>query len=653
MSRNENRLVSRHEISTLAGINSGQPVAGNRSGQQRADQAEAISELYGPLAQRVRGGGPQTGYLQLLVCSVFVRNRAPEQWAKVTDLVAEAVADQSDPTKLLDSIGEIADAVLREHGVPQGMQRVFARLRPTAVEDVAQVLRTCHDLGHDSLPALLDRFAAWGQHDGGELHTPPGIVQLVTDSLLGAVTGPVQCHDPYLRSGEFLSRAASVVPGIVTSGFGRHPDQLRLAAMTIAAHGAEATGLVPGDALAPDSKLRTPKRFDFVVTNPPFNQKASGKWPVPAGGWPFGTPPKKNGNFAWLQRVFASLSDGGRAAVIMPNQAGVSEDKAELTIRAAMVDQGVVECVVALPPGLFATTAVPVSIWFLVRQKDTRDSVLFIDARATGEKNASQRRLSEGDVRSFVEILHEWHLGTSEFKPKELGRGGIAVAASLAKIRDLGYSLSPADHRPIPGTVATENAVPLDTLCEIQAGPSNAILKKLQTVDNGVPIIAPAQLRHRGITAENTKQVSPEDAARLKKYQLRDRDILCARTGTLGPCAIADRRTAGSLFATGLIRLRVRDLAKVDPHYVIAFLSLPSTVTWIENKAAGTTIPSISSANLGKLPVPLPPLDEQQRIGAELAEADAGIVALHKQIQIAEDERTNTVIALFANPRLA
>lgn len=645
--------MSRHKISTLAGINSGQPATGNRFGRQRSDHTEAISELYGPLAHRVRGGGPQTDYLNLLVCSVFVRTRAPEQWAKVTDLVADGVADQSDPTELLDSIGEIADTVLREHGVPEGMRRAFARLQPTAVEDVAQVLRTCHDLGHDSLPALLDRFAAWGQRDGSELHTPPGIVQLVTDSLLGEVTGPVQCHDPYLRSGEFLSRAAAVVPGIVTSGFGRHPDQLRLAAMTIAAHGAEATGLVPGDALAPDGKLHTPKRFDFVVTNPPFNQKASGEWPVPAGGWPFGTPPKKNGNYAWLQRVFASLSDGGRAAVIMPNQAGVSEDKAELTIRAAMVDRGVVECVVALPPGLFPTTAVPVSIWFLVRQKDTRDSVLFIDARATGEKNAGQRRLSEDDVRSIIDVLHAWRLGAGEFKPKDLGRGGIAVGASLADIRDLGYSLSPADHRPIPGTVAAENAVPLHTLCEIQAGPSNAILKKLPTVDNGVPIIAPAQLRHRGITDEHTKRVSPKDAARLEKYQLRDRDILCARTGTLGPCAIADHSTAGALFATGLIRLRVRDLAKVDPRYLVAFLTLPSTVTWIENKAAGTTIPSISSANLGKLPVPLPSMDEQQRIGADLADADADIVALHKQIQNAEDERTNTAIAFFANLRLA
>ncbi|MGV9613248.1 N-6 DNA methylase [Nocardia xishanensis] len=588
-------------------------------------------------------------YLQLLLCLVFVRIGAPEQWARITDLVAGAVGDQSDPAKLLDTIGTIVDAVLREHGVLPGMRPVFARLQPVAAEDVSQVLRACHGLDHDSFQAILDRFAEWGQRDSSEFFTPPGIVRLATEILFGGVTGPVRCHDPYLRFGEFLSGAASAAAGVETSGFGRHPEQLRLAAMNIAVHGAGVADLLPGDALAPGDLSDRPVRADFVMTNPPFNQKTSGEWSAPDGGWPFGAPPKKNGNFAWLQHVFASLSDGGRAGVVMPNQAGVSEDKAELAIRAAMVEQGVVECVVALPPGLFATTPVPVSIWFLVRREEIRDSVLLIDARAAGQKKAGQRHLREQDLQPIVDCYREWSSGAAEFRPKALGRDGIAVAASLAEIRRLTYSLNPADYRPIPGEIAAVNAVPLSALCEIQPGPSNDTIKKLKFVDDGVPIIAPVQLRHRRITDEHTKWVPPGDAARLGKFQLRDRDILCARTGTLGPCAIADHSTEGMLFATGLIRLRVRDLDVLDPRYLIAFLSLPSTATWIENKAAGTTIPSISSANLGKLLVPLPSLDEQRRIGAEVATADAGIAALHKQIQTVEEERTNATIALFAN----
>ncbi|MFE3545390.1 N-6 DNA methylase [Nocardia sp. NPDC059177] len=634
---------------------SSQSVAGKGSGEQRTDQADAFDELFGPLAQRVRGGGPQMDYLQLLLCAVFVRVCAPGQWARATDLVAEAVADQGDPAKLLDSIATIADVVLREHGVLPGMRPVFARLQPTAVEDVAQVLRTCHGLDRDSFEPILDRFAEWSHRDSNELFTPRAVVQLVTDVLLGEVTGTVQCHDPYLRSGEFLSGAASMlseatsmVRGMATSGFGRSPEQLRIAAMHTAVHGVDVADLRQGDALASGTVSEQPMRFDVVMTNPPFNQRSSNDWPAPPGGWPFDAPPKKNGNFAWLQHVYASLDDGGRAAVVMPNQAGVSEDKAEHAIRAAMVEHGVVECVVALPPGLFPTTPVPVSVWFLARRKEVPDSVLLIDARAAGQKRGGRRRLSDQDLRSIVDCLQEWRTGAADFDTKDLSFGGIAVAADLAAIRRLAHSLSPADYRPVPGVTSTENAVPLSALCKIQAGPSNDVIKKLPFTDHGVPIVAPAQLRHRGITDEHTKWARPEDAARLGKYQLTDQDILCSRTGTLGPCAIADSSAEGMLFATGLIRLRVRDPEVVDPRYLIAFLSLPSTVTWIANRAAGTTIPSISSANLGKLLVPLPSLDEQGRIGAAVCAADAGIMALHKQIQIAEGARTDAAIALFA-----
>ncbi|MEV4157835.1 restriction endonuclease subunit S [Nocardia salmonicida] len=144
------------------------------------------------------------------------------------------------------------------------------------------------------------------------------------------------------------------------------------------------------------------------------------------------------------------------------------------------------------------------------------------------------------------------------------------------------------------------------------------------------------------------RRVSHVDAHRLDRFNVRASDILCVRTGTLGPCAIVDPGCEGMLFSTGLIRLRIKAVDKIDPHYLIAFLSLPSTVAWIENKAAGTSIPSISSSTLKKLSVPLPPLDEQRRIGAEVAAADEQIALLHQKIQDRDQQRVDTATALFA-----
>ncbi|MEU4341467.1 N-6 DNA methylase [Nocardia sp. NPDC023852] len=636
---------------TRAPSRSSRPVTSDGSVRARSGHANAIAELYGPLAERISGGGSSTEYLQLVLGAVFVRVRDPESWGEISHLAERAVAQpHTEPAILLASVAAVIDRVMRERGVLPGLGPVFARLRPTAVGDVAQVLRTCRELDRSAFPALLDRFVLWSPRANNEFVTPAGIVELVTATVVGDAADGFRCHDPHMRFGEFLSGAAAGAENVKVSGAGRDREQLRVAGMSSALQGADVTGLLQSAAAPLGSSVNRPVGVDFVMTNPPFNQKTSGEWPAPNGYWPFGKPPKKNGNFAWLQHVYASLKKGGgRAGVVMPNQAGTSEDPAELSIRAAMIDAGVVECVIALPAGLFATTPVPVSIWILTHSKKVRDSVLLIDARSVGEKRSGQRYLSEHDVQTIVNCHRAWVSGRTELGSVNLGRGNIALAVGRDEIGRRGYSLSPADYRLIPGEPTAAKMVSLGELCDVKAGPSNDIVKTLDIVDEGVPLIAPAQLRHRRVAADHARRVLHADADRLKRFRVQASDILCVRTGTLGPCALVDPGCEGMLFSTGLIRLRVEVVDVVDPRYLIAFLSLSSTVAWIENKAAGTSIPSISSSNLSKLFVPLPSLGEQRRIGAEVAASDEEIALLHRKVQDLDKQRVDTAVALFAN----
>lgn len=652
---------------TRAPSRSRQPVTSEGSARAGSSHVNTLTELYGPLAERVSGGESSTEYLQLLLGAVFVRARDPESWGKISRLAENAVAQpQTDPATLLGAVASVIDRVMRERGVLPGVGPVFTRLRPTAVGDVAQVLRTCGDLDRSAFPGLLDRFALWSPRVNNEFVTPAGIVELVTAIVLGDVAGGFCCHDPYMRFGEFLSGAAAGAQNVTVSGVGRDNAQLRVAGMGSALHGADVTGLLQSVAAPLGSSVNQPVGVDFVMTNPPFNQKTSGEWHRPIGewpdeeageqsspaskeGWPFGKPPNKNGNLAWLQHVYASLKvDGGRAGVVMPNQAGTSEDPLEMPIREAMIKAGVVECVIALPAGLFATTPVPVSIWILTRSKKVRDSVLLIDARSVGEKGSGQRHLSEHDILTIVNFHREWASGRTEVGSMDFGRGNIALAVGRDEIVARGNSLSPADYRLIPGAPTAANMEPLGELCDFRAGPSNDIVKTLDIVEDGVALIAPAQLRHRRVVADHARRVSHADAHRLERFSVEASDILCVRTGTLGPCAIVDSGCAGVLFSTGLIRLRIKAVEVIDPQYLIAFLSLPSTVAWIENKAAGTSIPSISSSTLKKLSVPLPSLDEQRRIGAEVAAEDEEIALLHQKVQDLDRRRVDTAAALFA-----
>src|SRR5205814_1275799 len=136
---------------------------------------------------------------------------------------------------------------------------------------------------------------------------------------------------------------------------------------------------------------------DLIVMNPPFNGASSPGLHRSDADWPFGPPPPGNDNFAWLQHAFACLADGGRAAVVMPSNAGTSAHLRERAIRRAMLAYGAVECVLALPPQLFARTPIAVSVWILRKTKVPDGQVLLINARELGVVSRGRRILSAED----------------------------------------------------------------------------------------------------------------------------------------------------------------------------------------------------------------------------------------------------------------
>jgi len=107
-------------------------------------------------------------------------------------------------------------------------------------------------------------------------------------------------------------------------------------------------------------------KTDFVLTNPPFNQKNWGGERLKNDPqWKYGKPPDGNGNFAWIQHVVIHLSPGGRAGILLPNGSLSSANLAESLIRQKMVDTGILDCIIGLPDRLFLNTSVPVCVWVI------------------------------------------------------------------------------------------------------------------------------------------------------------------------------------------------------------------------------------------------------------------------------------------------
>jgi type I restriction enzyme M protein len=220
----------------------------------------------------------------------------------------------------------------------------------------------------------------------------------------------------------------------------------KLAKMNLALRGIEADlGDHSDDSFAND--LHPDLRADFVLANPPFN--VSNWWhPKLADDprWKYGTPPHGNANFAWVQHFIYHLSPKGTAGFVLANGSLSSKSSGEGDIRRKLVEADLVDCIVAMPDRLFFNTGIPVSLWFVSKDRhgnghrQRQGEVLFIDAHKLGRMETRRLRvLDDEDIANIASIYHAWrnHDGDYEDVP------GFARAASLDEIKQHDFVLTP------------------------------------------------------------------------------------------------------------------------------------------------------------------------------------------------------------------
>ena len=204
-----------------------------------------------------------------------------------------------------------------------------------------------------------------------------------------------QVYDPCCGSGGMFCQSARFVKehqgnirDISIFGQESNPTTWKLAKMNLAIRGLEANlGSHNADTFHED--LHKTLKANYILANPPFNVSDWGGERLKDDiRWKYGTPPPGNANFAWLEHMLHHLNPaGGVAGTVLANGSLNSNAAGEGEIRKAMVDDDVVECIVAMPDQLFYSTTIPVSLWILRKGKSytTRGKILFIDARNMGE----------------------------------------------------------------------------------------------------------------------------------------------------------------------------------------------------------------------------------------------------------------------------
>jgi len=180
-------------------------------------------------------------------------------------------------------------------------------------------------------------------------------------------------------------------------------------------------------------------RADFVMANPPFNMSDWGGDKLAEDKrWRYGTPPKGNANFAWMQHMIYHLSPKGKIGLVLANGALSSQTSNEGEIRKNIIEDDLVECIVAMPTQLFYSTGIPVSLWILNKDKKQEGKTLFIDARNMGEMvTRAHRELREEEIVKIADTYRDFVNG----KLEEVQ--GYCAEATIEEIAKHDYVLTP------------------------------------------------------------------------------------------------------------------------------------------------------------------------------------------------------------------
>ncbi|EGR1566656.1 class I SAM-dependent DNA methyltransferase [Vibrio parahaemolyticus] len=402
-------------------------------------------------------------------------------------------------TKKITSVGHLIDNALE--GIERDNQKLkgvlnkhYASLKidQAKLNELINLIATI-PFNHKSLNSkdilghiyeyFLGQFALAEGKKGGQFYTPASIVSLIVE-MIEPFEGRV--YDPAMGSGGFFVQSEKFIERRANqkeidpltqkqriSIYGQEYNYTtwQLAAMNMAIRGLDYDfGKEPASTYTNDQ--HPDLRADFIMANPPFNMK---EWNTGVDDndprWVYGTPPSGNANFAWMQHMLYHLAPDGSQALLLANGSMSSTTNNEGEIRAALVENDLVECMVALPGQLFTNTQIPACIWFLTKNKKTRTDksgrklrdrkgeVLFIDARNLGYmKDRVLRDFTQDDIQKVADLYHAWKTGAEVNGIAYEDQAGFCKSATLEEITKHDFVLTPG--RYVGATEELDDGIP-------------------------------------------------------------------------------------------------------------------------------------------------------------------------------------------------
>jgi type I restriction enzyme M protein len=387
------------------------------------------------------------------------------------------------------TVDEAMDAIEKENTSLKGvLPKVYARqnLDPTSLGELIDLIsnialgdaksRSSDVLGH-VFEYFLGEFALAEGKKGGQFYTPRSVVELLVEMLepyKGRVLDPC-CGSGgmFVQSEKFVTEHQGNINDISIYGQESNQTTWRLAKMNLAIRGIDSSQVKWNNEGSFLNDAHKDLKADYIIANPPFNVSDwSGDLLRKDGRWQYGTPPTSNANYAWIQHFIYHLAPSGQAGFVLAKGALTSKPSGEGEIRKALVEAGLIDCIVNLPAKLFLNTQIPASLWFLSRNSrkakpslspsqwegshndnnGRRGEILFIDARNMGHLiNRRTRELSKEDIQTIADTYHKWKYQGSSPSGRSGDEGvrvyedikGFCNATPIERVKELDYVLTP------------------------------------------------------------------------------------------------------------------------------------------------------------------------------------------------------------------
>lgn len=493
--------------------------------------------------------------------------------------------------------------------------------------------------------AVLEQSAKVLGSRGGEFLTPLSVRRLVV-----ALADPVgTVYNPGSGAGQLLVEVAERGQSRGLELYGQEINQ-RVVAMSkinLTLHGVEAH-IASGDVFFDDGFREL--RADRVVSVPPWGVHLPADRLAGDPRWVWGEPGPNDGDSAWIQHCLAHLKSDGRAVIVLPKGAVFKAGRGRRILQ-GLIRAGLLEAVVALPAKMFARTSIPSAVFVFragrVELSGDPDPILMIDldASATGS-SSTLNVIDDSDIEMARSIYERWLAGE---EPTE-GNAGIATYEEVAEndfVLDPARYVSLRDTTPDPAAArerhggllvelreksalaqrAAEEVLALGQLSpfsaerEVRLGDllvaSTATMSRgfptQRSSPAGIPVMSVAALRSG---SQPRHFANSEDLEDLSLDLALPADVLIAvEGGTVGESMMVTGDEDSFVPSQQVAIVRVIDPAVVDPWYLGAWLASEQGRDRLRRLSRGSGIQRIALKDLGSLPIPLPPMNQQAQTG--------------------------------------